>query len=161
MRVVYALFAVSAALFIAGIGFLVVSARTSQRPAGGETPAITPVANVKQIMVGIVGPSAKVIFDSVVTNVTATGIEEKAPQTDEEWAVVGGSAAALIESGNMLMMGNRAVDKGDWIKMSRAMIEAGKETLKATEARSADAVLASGDAVNQSCDNCHERYRRR
>ena len=45
---------------------------------------------------------------------------------------MGNSAAALIESGNLLLMGSRAVDKGDWVKMSQAMIEAGKAALKAT-----------------------------
>ncbi len=161
MRVVYALFAVSAALFVAGLGFLVVGARMAQRPAPTPAAVITPVASVKQIMAGIVGPAANVVFESVVTNVTAAGIEEKAPRTDAEWAVVGNSAAALIESGNLLMIGNRAVDKGDWIRMSRALIDAGKEALRATEAKNADAVLASGDTVNQSCDNCHEKYQRR
>ena len=57
-------------------------------------------------------------------------------------------------------MGNRAVDKGDWVKISKEMIEAGKAALKATEAKSADQVLAAGDPVNASCDDCHAKYRR-
>ena len=73
---------------------------------------------------------------------------------------MGNSAVALAEAGNLLMMEGRAVDKGEWIKMSQAMIDAAKVALKATEAKSADAVLDSGDAINQSCDNCHQRYQR-
>ena len=72
----------------------------------------------------------------------------------------GNSAAALIESGNLLLMGSRAIDKGDWVKMSQAMIEAGKLALKATEDKSAEGVLAAGEEVNASCDNCHRRYQR-
>jgi hypothetical protein len=95
-----------------------------------------------------------------MTNVTIKGVEEKAPQTDQEWAAVGNAAAAIIESGNLLLMGPRMIDKGDWAKMSKAMIDAGVVALKAVEARSPDQVLASGEAVNDSCDNCHLKYRR-
>ena len=88
------------------------------------------------------------------------GIEEKAPQTDEEWEALGNSAAALIESGNLLLMGNRAVDKGDWVTQTQALIDASKISLKATQDKSADRLLASGEAVNMSCDECHRKYQR-
>ena len=73
---------------------------------------------------------------------------------------MGTSAAALIESGNLLMLGTRAIDKEEWVKMSQAMIEAGKLALKATQDRSADGVLAAGEQINASCDACHRRYQR-
>ena len=73
---------------------------------------------------------------------------------------MGNNAVALAEAGNLLMMEGRAVDKGEWIKMSQAMIDAAKVALKATEAKSADGILESGDAINMSCDNCHRRYQR-
>ena len=160
MRMIRWLFVVSAALFVSGIGLLVVSARAARRPVT-DAPIVAPVATVKQIMQGIVDPAATAIFDSVVTSVTVNGIEEKAPKNDAEWMALGNSAAALVESGNLLMIGNRAVDKGDWIVMSRAMVDAAVQALKATEAKSPDAVLAAGEGVNQSCDRCHEKYRRR
>ena len=72
---------------------------------------------------------------------TAAGTENKFPRTDAEWEVVGNNAVALVEAGNLLMMEGRAVDKGEWIKMSQAMIDAAKVALKATEAKSADDVL--------------------
>jgi len=162
MRTVHWLFVVSAALFICGIGFVVVGARSArqQAPAAVERPVIVPVASVKQIMSGIVGPGAKVVFESVGTTVSVKGVEEKAPQNDEEWAVVGNAAAALAEAGNLMMVEGRAVDQGDWVKMSRALVDAGKRSLKAIEAKSAEDLLLAGEEVNTSCDNCHERYQR-
>lgn len=160
MRMVYWLFVVSAALFVSGIGFIVAGARTTQRAAPVEAPALTPVASVKQIMNGIVQPAATVVFGSVGTIISAAGIVEKAPKTDEEWAAVGSSAVALVESANLLVMGDRAVDREDWVKMSRALAEAGMTALKATEAKSADGVLSAGAVVNESCDNCHRKYQR-
>src|SRR5262245_8240515 len=117
MRTVHWLFVVSAALFISGIGFIIASARTSQ-PVGAAAPAavsVPPVATVKQIMAGIVMPAANVVFDSVSTIVDAKGVTENQPRSDEEWARVGAYAAALIESANMLLVGNRPVDQGDWV----------------------------------------------
>lgn len=164
MRLVHWLFLISAALFVSGIGFLVASARTAQQTPDIEPPVearvTTPVASVKQIMQGIVAPAATAVFSSVGTIVRTSGIEERAPKTDQEWEAVGNNAAALVESGNLLMMGDRAVDTGDWTKISRALIDAGTVALKAIEAKNAEALLASGEAINESCDNCHEKYQR-
>lgn len=160
MRTVHWFFVLSVALFIGGIGFIIATARTARDAPSIYDPVPAPVGTVKQVMKGIVRPAAAVVFSSVGTTVTEAGREDKAPHTDEEWEAVGNSAIALAESGNLLMMEGRAVDKGEWIKMSQAMIDAAKITLKAVEAKSADDVLASGDAVNVSCDNCHRRYQR-
>ena len=161
MRMVYWLFVISAALFISGIGFIVAGGRSAPRATSPlEAPVTTPVASVKQIMIGIVAPAAMVVFESVGTIVSAAGIEERAPKTDEDWAAVGSSAAALVESGNLLVTGDRAVDREDWVKMSQALSEAGMLVLKATEAKSPDAVLAAGATVNETCDNCHRKYQR-
>jgi cytochrome c556 len=162
MRSANWLFLVSAALFVFGVGFVVVGAGEARKGAAtvASAPAARPLASVKQIMAGIVGPSAMTVFDAVSTTVTLNGVEEKAPKTDEEWALVGAAAASLAESGQLLMAEGRAVDRGDWIKMSQAMIDAGVTTLKAVEAKDKDGVLNAGEAVNTSCDTCHRRYQR-
>ena len=162
MRTVHWLFLVSAALFISGIGFIIASARTSQtvEAAAPLTPSLPPVATVKQIMAGIVMPAAYVVFDSVSTIVDAKGVEENQPKTDEEWAVVGASAAALIESANLLTIGQRAVDQGDWVKMAKDMADAAQTALKATTDKNPDGILAAGETINETCDNCHQKYQR-
>jgi hypothetical protein len=162
MKIVHWLFVVSVALFVSGIGFIVSSARAARQVPAVDPAAIslTPVASVKQIMKGIVGPAANVVFNAVSTTVSSKGTEEKAPQTEEEWEAVGNSAAALIESGNLMLIGSRVVDRGDWVKQSQALMEAGRVALKAIQNKSADQLLASGEAVNMSSDTCHLKYQR-
>jgi hypothetical protein len=162
MRIIHWLFVVSAALFISGIGFIIAGARTAQAaaPAEAAAPAITPVATVKQIMDGIVAPSATAVFDSVGTIVDATGIHEKSPSTDTEWAAIGASGAALVESANLLVMGDRAIDRQDWSKMAKAMSDAGMLVMKAAGAKDAMGILEAGETLNTSCDSCHQRYSR-
>jgi hypothetical protein len=111
-------------------------------------------------MKGIVGPAATVVFTSVSFITTDSGVEAKAPHSDEEWEVVANNAVALAEGGNLLMMDGRAVDSGEWMKMSRAMIDAAKIALKAAEAKNVDDMLEVGGTINVSCDNCHRRYQR-
>jgi hypothetical protein len=160
MRIRHWFFLVGVLLYVGGIGFAIAGARAARLAPAVEAPVTIPVASVRQIMKGIVAPAATVVFNSVSTTVSVRGTEEKFPRTDAEWEEVGNSAAALIESGNLLLMGSRAVDKGEWVKMSRALIESGKIALKATQDKNAEGVLAAGEQVNMSCDGCHRRYQR-
>jgi hypothetical protein len=164
MRPVHWLFIVSVGLFVSGIALVIDAERATQRAAppaaAAATVAATPVASVRHIMNGILTPAAKAVFASVGIIVSAAGIEERQPRTDEEWEAVENSAAALSEGGNLLLMGRRAVDKENWAKISQDLIDAGQVAMKAAQAKDPDALLASGEAINASCDNCHQRYTR-
>lgn len=161
MRLVRWMLLVAAALFVFGIAFVVVGARAARQSAQ-VPPATTlvPVATMKQLMNGIVNPAATVVFDSVSTTISDRGVEEVFPRTDEEWTAVGDSAAALAESGNLLMMDGRAIDAGAWMTMSQALIDAARQTQRAVEARSTDAVLEAGGVLYAACETCHQQYQR-
>lgn len=164
MKTVYWLFAISVALFIGGIAFIIAGERTARAATPAATaaaaPETTPVATIKQIMVGITNPAAYVVYEAVGTKSTATGIEEIAPQTDDDWAKVGSAGAAVVESGNLMLTGNRAIDKGDWVKMTHDMMEQGRAAMKAAEAKNKDGIVEAGGNLNTTCDTCHERYQR-
>jgi hypothetical protein len=163
VRTVHWLFVVGLLLFVFGLAFIIAGARLARQAPKASAAAdvvLTPVASVKQIMKGTVGPAANRVFESVQVSVTKEGTEEKAPQTDAEWEAVGNDAAVLAEAGNLIMMKGRAIDNGDWMKISRQMIDASKVVLKAVEAKSPDKILESGEALNGSCDTCHEKYSR-
>jgi len=162
MRTIYWLFAVSVALFISGVGFIIAGERTARAatPAATAGPEIAPVATVKQIMIGITNPAAYVVYEAVGTKTTVKGTEEIAPQTEEDWAKVGSAAAAVVESGNLMLTGSRAIDKGDWVKMTRDMMAQGEKAMKAAADKSTDGIVGAGGDLNTTCDNCHARYQR-
>jgi hypothetical protein len=89
VRTVHWLFVVSVALFLSGLAFVIAGARLARQApkAAPADVAITPVASVKQIMNGIVGPAANRIFGAVGTVISDKGTVEKAPHTDDEWDV--------------------------------------------------------------------------
>ena len=160
MRIAYWMLAVSVALFVSGIGFVIAGARATRLATPVSAPVAVPVASIKQIMGGITGPAATVVYNAVGYIVTAEGVEEILPETDEEWAVIANSAAALVESGNLLLLGDRAVDDGDWVTITRALIQAGTTALTAAEAQDVDGILAIGVDINTTCDDCHAQYQR-
>ena len=158
------LFLVSVLLFVFGIGFVIAAGRTLRTTPASPTapagPAIASVATTRQVMRGITMPAAATIWDSVSTIVDDKGVTENVPKNDGEWAVVGANAAVLAESANMLMTGDRAVDKADWIKFATALRDSAQTALKAADAKDAAGILAVGEVINASCDACHERYQR-
>ena len=121
-------------------------------------PTFKPVASVKQLMEATIDPAADVIFASVGTVVSSSGVEEIAPKNDEEWATVRNSALTLAEAGNLLMIGDRVRDKGDWIKMSQALVDIGVVALKAAEAKNPEALFEAGGQVYEVCKQCHSKY---
>jgi hypothetical protein len=154
MRTIHWLYLVTVLLFLASVGLFVMGASAGARIAEGAAE----VATVKQIMDAIVAPAAERVFESVATIVTFAGTEDRQPRTGDEWALVGANAAAIVEAGNLLLMESRLTDEDEWITMTRAMMDAAIISLKATEARDPEALLDSGEALNESCDTCHMKY---
>ena len=74
--------------------------------------------------------------------------------------MVGANAAVLAESANLLMTGDRAVDKGDWVKFATALRKTAEKALKSADAKDPAGILAVGEEINATCDACHERYQR-
>lgn len=154
-------FVVSLSLFVGGIVFVVAGARqTRQPPTTPKTAQLANVATVKQIMNGVVDPASNAVFNAVSSEISAAGIVEKAPQTDAEWQKLGDQAAALAEAGNLLLVGGRQIDTGDWTSLSREMTKVSTDVLRATEAKDKDKVFDLGEALYLTCDNCHRKYQR-
>jgi len=156
------LFLVSVALFISGIAFIVAGARAARvnPPAHADLPAAPPVATIKQLMNAIVLPNANVIYNAVGTTIDGTKVDETVPKNDKEWAAVGDSAAAIVESGNLLLAGDRLIDKREWLSYTQRFIAAGKAAVAAANAKKPDGILAAGGDLNETCDACHEKYQR-
>ena len=162
-RTVQWLFVISVALFVSGIAFIISAARTARAapaPAPSDLPAPVPVASIKQIMNSIVMPNATAIYNAVGSTIDGNKIEEFAPKNDKEWEVVGDSAAAIVESGNMLLVGDRVIDTREWVSFTQRFIAAGKAALVAATQKKPGGVLAAGGDLNVTCDACLEKYQR-
>ena len=153
MRTIYGLLLVSLLMFLSGITFIVLAAKDAGKPIAAE-----PVASVKQLMQGVIIPASATVYNSVSTTITEKGTEEVFPRNDGEWENVASNAMVLIEAANMLKVEGRAKDDTDWGRMSDAMATAARQVVQATEKKDVEALLAAGEPLNNSCDNCHRRY---
>jgi hypothetical protein len=140
-------------------------------------------ATIKDIMDSLVDPGADYIWDSVETVVSAKGVEEKAPHTDEEWKQVRRHAIMLIEATNLLQIPGRHVakagekaddpkvelapeqiedminkDRASWIKYAHGLHDAAVEAFKAIEAKDSEKLLDVGNGIDEACEKCHLQY---
>ena len=137
-------------------------------------------------MVGIVDPSADVVWESVATTITAAGLVEKAPTTDDEWAIVQHSALMLAEAANLLKMRGREIaragdanvnsgpdapeltppeiqekvtrDWGLWITHVNRLQETAIKAWQVANARDVNGIVEVGDALDKACESCHLEY---
>ena len=141
-----------------------------------------PTTTIRDLMDNLVDPSADTIWNSVSTTITKKGKEERAPHTDEEWATVRHGAVALLEASNLLQIPGRHVarpgqrneqgielqpeeienlinqDRQAWITLAHGLHDAATQALHATEEKDTAKILESGDAIDNACEHCHQRY---
>src|SRR5215510_5812780 len=140
-------------------------------------------ATIKDIMDSMVDPGADYIWESVETVVSAKGVEEKAPHTDEEWKEVRRRAIMLLEATNLLQIPGRQVakpheksenpgielepeqienlinkDRAAWINYAHGLHDATMEAFKAIEAKDSEKLLDVGNRIDEACEKCHLQY---
>lgn len=114
--------------------------------------------DVKHTMQWVLDPAADHIWDSAGSVITAAGVEELAPTTDEGWLAVQHSAVVVAETGNLLLMPGRARDDQDWQEIALGLIDVGMRAKKAAEAQDADALFEVGGQLYNVCVSCHARF---
>jgi hypothetical protein len=107
------------------------------------------VGNMSQLMIDVIYPTSDAIFY----------VERTPPKNEQDWSVLRTNALTLAESGNLLMMGTRARDQGDWIKDAKLLVDAGNAAYKAARAKDLNAVVAVNDQLYAACVTCHQQYR--
>ena len=153
---------------------------------GASAPVL--VGSIKEIMDGIVDPSADVLFDAVSYDVTASGVIEKVPKTTEDWVEIRRHALLLAEVTNLLTMPGRRVapekptlqreneppgpedlkpeeiqalidaNPAAFQRLAQGLTDAAMVALQAADARDVEKLFASGDEIDRACENCHVKY---
>ena len=115
--------------------------------AQAPSDALQPVASMKQLMLDIIHPAS----NSLLLLVNRGG-----PATEKEWAEARRHALVLAESGNLLMMRNRAAG---WTADARLLTEAGAAAYKSVEAKDVKALAGASEHIDASCTTCHKHSR--
>jgi hypothetical protein len=116
------------------------------------------VADVPELMAHVIEPAAQEYWGAVGWILDEDGEHELRPANDEEWLEVENAAFVVAESGNLLMMDDRAADQGAWITMSQALVEIGRRAVEVAEAKDEQGVFDVGAEMYFVCTNCHATY---
>lgn len=155
--------------------------------AGQATQPYLLTATVRDLMDGIIDPSADALWDSVAYIATSKGVEDRQPRTPEEWKAVRNSAITLIEAANLLSMPGRHVVAarlpGDppevpapgelthddmqqrinstheaFVSFAKNLQNAGLKALAAIDAKNAQGLMDAGGTIDEACEACHVTY---
>jgi hypothetical protein len=163
--------------------------RCSRQPAATSAPspeaALTGVLSVKEVMEHIVDPIADWIFDAAVIDVSAKGIVETMPLSDDDWLRVERGAMILAESANLLKLPRAMVPAGDqslsqesggpeltpaeieakvkgdpamWNKQADLLRVAALQSLEIAKARDPKRLFDAGDLIDKACESCHLEF---
>ncbi len=153
------------------------TAATASAAAVGGDVAVTPIANLAQLMRAIAFPASNIVFNVQIKD---PGAEEPPPTGTRPfdfvewgdtvypgWESIDLAALAIAESAPLFLVPGRRcengrpvpVDRPDWREYTAAVVEAGRAAYRASQSRDWDAVIAVTDQVNEACARCHEVYR--
>jgi len=134
-------------------------------------------------MDSMVDPSADYIWNSIGTEVSAAGVIEKSPKTDDEWKEERRRAIQLVEAANLLVMPGRKVAKAGeksenpgielgpeeiqavidgnratFARLAKEFQDTAIEQLEAIDKKDLMSLLKVGGDIDTRCENCHKTY---
>lgn len=105
-------------------------------------------ATVKQLMIELTVPSSNAVF-------AAAG---EVPKNEAGWQLIHQAALTLGQSAELLTKTPLAVNNPAWQQPAKDMAHAAQSAAKAAKSRDVDGIAAAGDALYESCANCHKIY---
>jgi hypothetical protein len=144
-----------------------------------DPPPFRPTATLQDLMDPVIDPAADFIWGSVGTIITAAGVEDRRPHTDEQWAELRRSAIILVEASNLLVLPGRHVankefpsagpgvlssteiernlasDRVRFDAFALAFREVALRELLAIDHRDVAALSDAGEALDGACEACH------
>jgi hypothetical protein len=142
-------------------------------------PPFLPTATIQDLMDSEIDPAADFIWGSVGTIVTAAGVEERQPRTDEQWNALRRQAITLVEATNLLVIPGRRVASKEFSSAGAGVFSSGEieqklaadpasfdafalvlrevalRELRAVDHRDVTALSAAGEAMDNACEACH------
>jgi len=141
-------------------------------------PEFPPIANLAQVMKGILFPNSNIIFNVQRQDPGAQKGGYEVGKADSSlvdwgagiypgWELVDNSALAIAEAAPLLLTAGRRCENGkpvpldrpDWIKFTEELAAAGRAAYRASQSRSQEAVSDITERLSDACFNCHVVYR--
>jgi hypothetical protein len=148
-----------------------------------NNPQFRAVASIQDIMLSIIDPNIDFVWNAVTTISTKEGVEEKVPETDEDWREVKKHALVVLEASNLLLINGRnvAIDgvntstggaelsaadiqklinstRPEFNKKALVLHDAMQLVIAAIDKKDPEELIRTGGLVEQACEQCHSQY---
>lgn len=150
-------------------------ARSAPAAASAGAVALSPTANLAQLMRGVTFPNANIIFNVQVKD---PGQEKpRAPVPFDYvlwgatvyygWQAVDQAALSLMESTPLFLLPGRRcengrpapINKADYQQFTQDLINLSRDLYRTSQSRNMDAMAGMAEKLNDACANCHKVYR--
>lgn len=156
--------------------------QSASAPATSVTP-FKPTATLQDIMLSIIDPNIDYVWNAVSSVSTASGTEERRPQTDEDWKLLRQHALAVAEAGNLLLIENRPIaaqdantssggaelnsqeiqklitaNREEYVQRAYALHDAAELLLVAIDKKNVEELEKAGGDVEHACEQCHSQF---
>ena len=173
----------AAALVLAAASLLAGCSAAAPEPPPAPDAPYRPIASVREVMNTVIDPSIDEVWNAVGSVVDHSGLTDRTPKTDEEWAAVRRHALIVSEAANLLLMHDRAVappgapslapgveltpeeirgliDKNPdaWDSYVLAFQDSLKPAIAAIDKKDAQALFEAGAPIDTTCENCHSTF---
>lgn len=148
---------VAPAMFVLPVLMILSSCTSSEAPVTELRQEFRPAVSLNQVMVGVVDHNAHLLWNAAV--------DEYAPQNDADWHELEHAATTLAAAGNVILIGGSGPDDGkwaqeaDWESLTQAQTDAALDLLLAVQNKDRAALSTAGDALTETCENCHAQHK--
>jgi hypothetical protein len=138
--------------------------------------------SIREVMTYIIDPTADYIWDATGADVTAAGIVEHRPETDEDWDVVVRGVVSVAEGAALLKTPRPVAPADDFVSKNPgelppaeiqalidkergvfnayadAMRDEALKILEIVKARDVERLTVAGDDLDRTCESCHLHF---
>ena len=114
--------------------------------------------DMKEIMGHVVDPGAWAFWHASGDVETAEGVKSNLPTTEEGWEAAESGAAAVAESGNLLLLPGYNRNEKTWTDWVLQLQKAGFAGKAAAEKHDVKAMFTTGAEIYRVCTGCHAVY---
>jgi hypothetical protein len=137
---------------------IVVALVVSACSGAPQPPPFKAIVETKDLMEDVMERQADIVWAATGSIVTAEGVEERRPHSDEEWQAVKAAAITLTETGNLLLIAPRIQDDGRWVQSVQNMMEQGQRMIAAIDRKNTQDMFDVGSDLYDTCTSCHMHY---
>jgi cytochrome c556 len=129
-------------------GLIFISLLSGCNDAQPNQGRVMPVAQVRNLMLNVVIPTSKIVFESAADQ----------PANSKGWNDVVQNAEALFQSATKLAAGAKGSQAQQWVQISQDLEKAARSASQSARNQDVEGLTAASGKIYEACESCHQVY---